>query len=114
MERIPGARADFRLKYGGREYCAKYWETDSILLKKVLWGIETLNEPVSEGVWNFADIPNRDPAADKEEAKGSGPVPSDFLRAFYVEAYRRMRKYLPEDKVVVFHGFRLREWKDFS
>lgn len=79
-----------------------------------LWGIEILNEPISEELWNLADIPNRYPAVDKEEAEGSGGVPSDFLRTFYVDAYRRIRKYLPLDKVIVFHdGFRLREWKDF-
>ncbi|MFC5470062.1 glycoside hydrolase family 5 protein [Cohnella suwonensis] len=79
-----------------------------------LWGIEILNEPISEELWNLVDIPNRYPAVDKEEAAGSGGVPSDFLRVFYVDAYRRMRKHLPEEKVVVIHdGFRLREWKDF-
>lgn len=79
-----------------------------------LWGIEILNEPISEELWKLADIPNRYKPVDPEEAEGSGGVPSDFLRSFYVEAYHRMRTFLPEEKVVVFHdGFRLREWKDF-
>ncbi|OMF37996.1 beta-glucosidase [Paenibacillus sp. FSL H8-0548] len=82
--------------------------------RKGLWGIEILNEPISEEVWNLVNIPDRYPAVDKEEAEGSGPVPSEFLRIFYVEAYHRMRKYLPTEKVIVFHdGFRLHEWKDF-
>lgn len=82
--------------------------------RKGLWGIEILNEPVSEELWKLWDIPNRYPAVDKKEAEGSTGIPNDLLRSFYVEAYRRMRKDLPEDKVVVFHdGFRLLEWKDF-
>jgi aryl-phospho-beta-D-glucosidase BglC (GH1 family) len=79
-----------------------------------LWGIEILNEPISEELWLRADIPNRYPAVDKEYAKDSQPVSSAFLREFYTEAYFRLRKHLKDDKAVVFHdGFRLTEWKDF-
>lgn len=82
--------------------------------RESLWGIEILNEPISEELWNMLKSIDRYPAVDKKEAEGSGAVPSNFLRVFYVNAYRRIRKYLPEDKVIVFHdGFRLHEWKDF-
>ena len=47
-------------------------------------------------------------------AKGSGPVPYDFIRQFYKDAYDRLRVYLPEEKYIVFHdGFELTIWKDF-
>ncbi len=79
-----------------------------------LYGIEILNEPVSSQFWEFIGVPSRYPAKDKSEAEGSAGISSKFLRKFYTEAYYRIRKYLSEDKSVVFHdGFRLREWKDF-
>ena len=56
----------------------------------------------------------RYPPVDKEMAKGSGPVPYDFIRQFYKDAYDRLRVYLPEEKYIVFHdGFELTIWKDF-
>ena len=80
--------------------------------REELFGIEVLNEPISFSVYMTA--PSRKKAADKEEAKGSRHVSSRFLKKFYVQAYGRLRKILPEEKVIVFHdGFRLRMWKDF-
>lgn len=77
-----------------------------------LFGIEVLNEPISFSVYMTA--PSRTKAVDKEEAKGSAYVPMRFLKGFYKAAYKRMRKYLPEEKVIVFHdGFRLNKWGDF-
>ena len=77
-----------------------------------LFGIEAVNEPISWIV--YATAPSTGKAADKEEAKGSSYVPMAFLKKFYLAAYRRMRKYLPEDKAIVFHdGFRLRSWDRF-
>ena len=77
-----------------------------------LYGIEVLNEPISWIVYITA--PSTGKAADKEEAKGSGYVPLPFLRDFYTKAYRRIRKYMPEDKTVVFHdGFRCTAWNRF-
>lgn len=36
------------------------------------------------------------------------------IRQFYLDAYDRLRKYMPEDKYVVIHdAFRLKAWKDF-
>lgn len=77
-----------------------------------LYGIEVLNEPISFLV--YATAPSTGKTVDKEEAKGSGYVPLPFLENFYRNAYRRLRKILPENKTIVFHdGFRLRHWGKF-
>lgn len=77
-----------------------------------LYGIEVLNEPISFLV--YATAPSTGKAVDKEEAKGSGYVPLPFLENFYRNAYRRLRKILPENKTIVFHdGFHLRHWGKF-
>ena len=77
-----------------------------------LYGIEVLNEPISWLVYTSA--PTTGKARDKEEAKGSAYVPMSFLKPFYIEAYRRLRAFLPEEKTIVFHdGFRLKKWKNF-
>lgn len=79
---------------------------------KNLFGIEVLNEPISWSV--YLTSPMRKSAVDKEEAKGSSYVPMKFLKNFYLEAYRRLRKILPEDKVICFHdGFRIVRWNAF-
>ena len=47
-------------------------------------------------------------------AKGTKPNTMEFIRSFYLEAYDRIRKYLPEEKYVVIHdAFELKAWKDF-
>lgn len=82
--------------------------------RKGLWGIEVLNEPITEHAWKLMDVPNRYPAAEPEMAEGSGPNSLEFLRDFYCRAYDRIRTYLPEEKYVVIHdGFELLAWKDF-
>lgn len=82
--------------------------------RKGLWGIEVLNEPITERAWKLMNVPERYPAVDKEMAKGSGPISMEFLRAFYCTAYERIRNYLPVEKYVVIHdGFELTAWKDF-
>lgn len=83
--------------------------------RKGLWGIEVLNEPVMEGtMWKVADIQKKYPPVDPEMAKGSRLNTWEFLRQFYLDAYERMRQYLPEEKYVVIHdGFEIRKWKDF-
>lgn len=79
---------------------------------EALFGIEVVNEPISWIV--YVTAPSTGKAVDKEEAKGSSYVPMSFLRKFYKAAYTHMRKYMPEDKAIVFHdGFRLRSWDKF-
>ncbi len=81
---------------------------------QALWGIEVLNEPITERMWKLMDVPNRYPAADKAMAAGSAPNTMAFLREFYCKAYDRLRRFLPEEKYVVIHdGFELTAWKDF-
>lgn len=79
-----------------------------------LWGIEVINEPMLPKMWKIMDVPKRYPPKDEQMAAGSEPVPYDFLRQFYLDAYDRLRKYLPEEKCVVLHdGFELMIWKNF-
>ena len=78
-----------------------------------LWGIEVLNEPISEQLWNAIDLRHRYPPRDPEYARGSEPVPTGFLKDFYTTAYRRIRAQ-SDDVTIVFHdGFRIREWDGF-
>jgi len=82
--------------------------------RKGLWGIEVLNEPVTENMWKSMDVPSRYPAADKEMAEGSAPNTLEFLRDFYLRAYDRLRRFLPDEKYVVIHdAFEFLAWKDF-
>lgn len=82
--------------------------------RKGLWGIEVINEPISEKMWESMNISSRYQAVDEEMAKGSKGISLLFLKQFYKEAYERIRTCMPEDKYVVIHdGFELKEWKDF-
>lgn len=79
-----------------------------------LWGIEVINEPITEEIWEHMDVPARYPAVDPEKAAGTRPNTLEFIRQFYLDAYDRLRKYLPEEKCVVIHdAFLLKAWKDF-
>ncbi|MDO5143969.1 MAG: cellulase family glycosylhydrolase [bacterium] len=80
-----------------------------------LLGIQPLNEPISgEGTWEQAGIMNRYPSLEPDLVKGSAPIRPAFLRQFYIDAYRRIRPHLEEDKYFVFHdAFRIWDWKDF-
>lgn len=82
--------------------------------RKGLWGIEVINEPILDNMWEMMNVPERYPAADPKKAKGSGPNTMEFIRQFYLNAYDRIRKYLPEEKYIVIHdAFKLSSWKDF-
>lgn len=82
--------------------------------RKGLWGIEVINEPILDNMWEMINVPERYPAADPKKAEGSGPNTMEFIRQFYLNAYDRIRKYLPEEKYIVIHdAFKLSSWKDF-
>ena len=82
--------------------------------RKGLWGIEIINEPVLEDMWEGMHVQERYPAVDAERGARSKPNTIEFIRQFYLDAYDRIRKHMPEDKYVVFHdAFRLKAWKDF-
>lgn len=79
-----------------------------------LWGIEVINEPITEETWNRMGVQERYPAVDPVKAEGTKPNTLAFIRQFYLDAYDRIRKYLPEEKYVVIHdAFLLKAWKDF-
>lgn len=79
-----------------------------------LLGITPINEPCTERTWEVLGVQRRYPPVDLELAEGSAPITMDFLKEFYKNAYERIRKYLDEDKYVVFHdGFELKAWKEF-
>lgn len=82
---------------------------------EALWGIEVINEPMTEGnAWEKLNPLERFEARESDLAKGSKPITMDFLKKFYVDAYHRMRRFLSNDKVIAFHdGFQLHAWKDF-
>ena len=77
-----------------------------------LWGIEVLNEPISPELWTLLDVPRRYPAKDPQRAAGSEAPPTDFLRQYYTDAYRRIRDIAPDVRVVLHDGFRISEWYD--
>lgn len=82
--------------------------------RKGLWGIEILNEPISQQMWEIMDVASRYAPVDKEKAAGSKGYEMDQLRRFYLTAYDRINPHLAEDKVVVIHdGFDFTAWKDF-
>lgn len=68
--------------------------------RKGLWGIEIINEPVLEDMWEFMNVPKRFPAAESEKAKGSRPNTLEFIQQYYLEAYEKICRYMPEDKFI--------------
>jgi len=62
--------------------------------RKGLYGIEILNEPVSQQLWDMMGVAVRYPAKDKKEGEGSEGISSKFLRKFYIDAYHRIRKFM--------------------
>lgn len=81
---------------------------------EALFGIEPVNEPMNQELWEAAHVQLRYPPKDPKMAEGSGGITWDFLCWFYVYAYEHMRKYLPTDKAIVLHdAFNLHFWKGF-
>ncbi len=77
-----------------------------------LFGIELLNEPISEEV--FTRTQKAYVALDTERAKGSAPVSLEMLYGFYQKAYTRLREILrPETWIVMHDAFRSWGWDAF-
>ena len=75
-------------------------------------GVELLNEPASEEVWERNRRVYK--PHDIEKSKSSSSVPLSILFDFYQDGYDRLRKIMGEDKYIVFHdGFRLMQVKTF-
>lgn len=87
---------------------ARYGQREGLL------GIEPINEPITEPMWECMNVPSRYPAAEPEQAAGSAPNTLEFLKVFYTNAYDRIRPHMAKEKYVVFHdGFQMKVWKDF-
>ncbi len=72
--------------------------------RKGLFGIQPLNEPITENMWETMDVQNRYAPVDTELAKGSAPITMKFLRQFYLDAYDRISAYMPKDNSAFFDG----------
>lgn len=80
--------------------------------RESLYGIELLNEPANEDVWERNT--RHYGTHDEKRAEGSGAVPSTVLFDFYTESYEKLRKIMGEDKAIVFHdAFRFSLMKNF-
>lgn len=82
--------------------------------RKGLFGIQILNEPISQKMWDLMDLQKRYVPVDTRKAKGSRGYDPKELKEFYLTAYDRIFPHLAKDKYVVIHdGFDLFLWKDF-
>lgn len=80
--------------------------------RKALYGIELLNEPISEEMLRTVGV--RYKARHPEQAIGSEAVPTELLKDFYLRGYEEVRRYCsPETKVVIHDQFMLEQWEDF-
>lgn len=78
------------------------------------WGIQLINEPITELMWGKMKPLERYQSRDPEMANGSGPIPMAFLQKFYLETYAKLREILLPQTVIVFHdAFELHAWKEF-
>ena len=82
--------------------------------------IQPLNEPLTPLMfgrdisWTDLGLTRVYKPETPEMVEGSALISVEFLRDFYVKAYRRIRKYLAEEKYFVFHdAFDMTAWKDF-
>lgn len=87
--------------------------------REAMWGIGVLNEPMCSdtpagqmlNIQNFVQfyVP-----VDKEAAKGNTNYTLAFLRQFYLDAYKAVRRFMgPEKKVVFCDAFELEIWDEF-
>lgn len=87
--------------------------------RKGLWGIEPLNEPITnalvgDAAWKETWIYQTYPSCEPELTEQSAPIKMEFLRQFYIDAYHRIMKHVAADKYFVFHdAFRTKMWTDF-
>lgn len=81
---------------------------------EALWGIQLINEPITEKMWGTMKPLERYPARDPKLAAGSGPLSMKFLQSFYLDAYTKLREILLPETVIAFHdAFELHAWKDY-
>lgn len=84
-----------------------------------LFGIQPLNEPLTplfrgNVSWEKLGLTRVYVPETPEMAEGSALIEVDFLKDFYIKAYRKIKPHLGEDKYFVFHdAFEMTAWKDF-
>lgn len=77
-----------------------------------LYGIELLNEPISEEM--LKTVGSRYQPRHPQQAEGSEAVPTSLLKEFYKKGYETVRNYCAPQTMVVLHDqFMLEEWEDF-
>ena len=82
--------------------------------RKGFWGIELINEPNTEAIWNVLNVEKRYIPRNKVMAAENDPVSWEFLEKFYLEVFERIHKLIADDKYIVIHdGFDLMHWKNF-
>lgn len=87
--------------------------------RRALWGIGVLNEPMccdtpSGRLMNIHELSKHYIPVDAELAKENTNYTLDFLKAFYRNAYARMRPHMEDDRYIVFSdAFELDVWDDF-
>lgn len=81
---------------------------------EALWGIQPINEPITEKMWESMRPLERYKARDAQMANGSRPLTMAFLQQFYLDAYKKLREILMPETIIAFHdAFELHAWKDF-
>lgn len=82
--------------------------------RKGLLGIEIINEPVLQDMWEKMHIQERYKVVEPELGKGSCGTTLEFLQDFYNRAYDVLSPFLADDKYVFFHdAFDIHAWKGF-
>ncbi|MGL5258831.1 MAG: glycoside hydrolase family 5 protein [Lachnospiraceae bacterium] len=82
--------------------------------RKGFFGIQPINEPITEETWDIFNVQERYKPVDEEWAKRSKPNTLDFIKEFYINAYKRVKPHMKKDSYFVIHdAFQLKAWKDF-
>lgn len=87
--------------------------------RKCLYGIEVLNEPMCSDTevaafMNIQMISQQYCPVNQELAKENSNYSLAFLKEYYRESYRRIRKHMPPEKCIVFSdAFCIGIWEDF-
>ena len=68
-------------------------------IRDSLWGIQLLNEPISESLWQM--IRGKYLPHNPERAAGASVVPLEVLDDFYTRGYHKLREILPAEKNIV-------------
>lgn len=86
--------------------CQKYGKNP------MLYGIEVINEPIDEIMWNLI---GKHQCLDKgDKTNNSSPVPTEILKEYYLKCYDIINSNCISSVHMIIHdGFRLEEWNHF-